>query len=204
MLPRSRSKSRRDAGCFWRQWRLVAVDGTQFSLYNTPQNNAALPKSKTRRGRAAFAKIVTSVMVEVGLHNPLAAAIGHDGRSEWKLSRSLLAQLPKQALLLADRLHGCAAFAVQEIAACVLASALIAREREIAAAGEVPVLSISFANPRAVASALDSLRAGRGYIVRAAKTGIDEALLHSCARLRHYAQTQAQAILSTSGSTTRQ
>jgi len=112
------ARVRRDAGCFWRQWRLVAVDGIQFSLYNTPQNNAALPKAKTRRGRAAFAKIVTSVLLEVGLHNPLAAAIGHDGRSEWKLSRSLLAQLPKQALLLADRLHGCAAFAVEALEAC--------------------------------------------------------------------------------------
>jgi Transposase DDE domain len=104
-------------GC-WRGWRLVAVDGTQFSLYNTPQNNAARPKAKSRRGRAAFAKIVTSVLLEVGRHNPLAAAIGHDGRSEWELTRSLLAQLPRQALLLADRLYGCAAFAAQALTAC--------------------------------------------------------------------------------------
>jgi hypothetical protein len=109
---------RRHQESFWRGWRLVAVDGTQFSLYNTPQNNAARPKAKSRRGRAAFAKIVTSVLLEVGLHNPLAAAIGHDGRSEWELTRSLLAQLPKKALLLADRLYGCAAFAAQALAAC--------------------------------------------------------------------------------------
>jgi hypothetical protein len=109
---------RRHSDSFWRGWRLVAVDGTQFSLYNTPQNNAARPKAKSRRGRAAFAKIVNSVLLEVGLHNPLAAAIGHDGRSEWELTRSLLAQLPTQALLLADRLYGCAAFAAQALAAC--------------------------------------------------------------------------------------
>jgi hypothetical protein len=109
---------RRHKDSFWRGWRLLAVDGVQFSLYNTPQNNAALPKAKSRRGRAAFAKIVTSVLLEVGLHNPLAAAIGHDGRSEWELTRSLLAQLPNQALLLADRLYGCAAFAAQALAAC--------------------------------------------------------------------------------------
>jgi len=112
------ARARRDKGCFWRGWRLVAVDGTQHSVSNTPQNNAALPKAKSRRGRAAFAKIVTSVLLEVGLHNPLAAAIGHDGRSEWELTRSLLAQLPKQALLLADRLHGCAAFVAQVLEAC--------------------------------------------------------------------------------------
>lgn len=112
------AQRRRHPESFWRGWRLLAVDGVQFSLCNTPQNNAGLPKAKSRRGRAAFAKIVTSVLLEVGLHNPLAAAIGHDGRSEWELTRSLLAQLPKQALLLADRLHGCAAFAVQALAAC--------------------------------------------------------------------------------------
>jgi hypothetical protein len=112
------AQTRRHKECFWRGWRLVAVDGIQFSLYNTPQKNAKLRKAKSRRGRAAFAKIVTSVLLEVGLHNPLAAAIGHDGRSEWELTRSLLAQLPKGALLLADRLHDCAAFATQVLAAC--------------------------------------------------------------------------------------
>lgn len=112
------AQARRHKDCFWRKWRLLAVDGVQFSLYNTPQNNASRPKAKSRRGRAAFAKIVSSVLLEVGLHNPLAAAIGHDGRSEWELTRSLLAQLPKQALLLADRLHGCGAFAAQVLEAC--------------------------------------------------------------------------------------
>ena len=106
------------AESFWRGWRLVAVDGTQFSLTNTPQNNAGRPKAKSRRGRAAFGKVVTSVLVELGLHNPLAAAIGQDGRSEWELTRSLLAQLPAGALLLADRLYGCAAFAAEALAAC--------------------------------------------------------------------------------------
>jgi hypothetical protein len=112
------AQARRHKESFWRGWRLLAVDGVQFSLYNTPQNNMGRPKAKTRRGRAAFAKIVTSVLLEVGLHNPLAAAIGHDGRSEWELTRSLLSQLPQKALLLADRLHGCAAFAAQVLAAC--------------------------------------------------------------------------------------
>ena len=112
------AQARRHKECFWHGWRLVAVDGVQFSLYNTPQIKARQRKAKSRRGPAAFAKIVTSVLLEVGLHNPLAAAIGHDGRSEWALTGSLLAQLPKRALLLADRLHGCAAFATQVLRAC--------------------------------------------------------------------------------------
>jgi hypothetical protein len=112
------ARPRRHPEAFWRGWRLTALDGTQHSVTNTPQNNAALRKAKARRGRAAFAKISTSVLLELGLHNPLAAAIGHKGQSEWELSLGLLSRLPKQALLLADRLSGCAAFAAQALRAC--------------------------------------------------------------------------------------
>ncbi len=103
---------------FWRGWRLVALDGTQFSLTNTPQIKATTRKAKTRRGRAAFAKITTGVLLELGLHNPLAAAIGRSGQSEWALALELLAQLPARVLLLADRLHGCAAFVAAALSAC--------------------------------------------------------------------------------------
>ena len=112
------ARKRRHRESFWRGWRLIAMDATQWSLTNTPQNNEQMDKAESRRGKAAFAKIVTGVLLEVGLHNPLAAAIGHGGQSEWKLAMSLLAQIPKNALLLADRLHGCAAFVVEALAAC--------------------------------------------------------------------------------------
>jgi len=111
--------TRRQPDAFWRGWRLVALDGTQFSLTNTPQIVDTLPKARTRRGRAAFAKITTCVLLELGLHNPLAAAIGRRGQSEWELARGVLACLPTRALLLADRLYGCAAFAVHAQAVCV-------------------------------------------------------------------------------------
>jgi hypothetical protein len=110
--------TKRQREAFWRGWRLVALDGTQFSLTNTPQITARRKKARTRRGRAAFAKIWTAVLLEVGLHNPLAAAIGRDGESEWALAQRLLAQLPKRALLLGDRLYGVAAFVVHARAAC--------------------------------------------------------------------------------------
>lgn len=109
---------RRHPEGFWRGWRLVAMDGTQFSVTNTPVIKATQRKAKARRGRAAFFKIVTGVLLEVGLHNPLAVAIGQKAQSEWELALSLLARLPKGALLLADRLHGCAAFAAQALSAC--------------------------------------------------------------------------------------
>ena len=110
--------TRRQPDAFWRRWRLLALDGTQFSLTNTRQILARRPKTRSRRGRAAFAKLPATVLVELGLHNPVAAAIGHAGESEWALALQLLASLPAGALLLGDRLYGCAAFAAQAMAAC--------------------------------------------------------------------------------------
>ena len=115
---RPRATRRQHPDAFWRGWRLLALDGTQFSLTNTPQITATLPKARTRRGPAAFAKITTTVLLELGLHNPLAAAIGRRGQSEWELAHRLVAQLPKRALVLADRLYGCAPFAAHLLAAC--------------------------------------------------------------------------------------
>jgi hypothetical protein len=92
------AQKRRHPECFWRGWRLLAIDGSQFSLTNTPQIKCSAKKAKTRRGQAAFAKIVTSVLLEIGLHNPLAAAIGRKGESEWELAHRLLAQLPTAAV----------------------------------------------------------------------------------------------------------
>jgi len=116
LRPRATPHQHREA--FWRGWRLVGLDGTQFSLINTPQITATFEKARTRRGRAAFVKITTAVLLEIGLHNPLAAAIGRRGESEWALAQRLLAQLPKRALLLGDRLYGVVAFARVAHAAC--------------------------------------------------------------------------------------
>jgi hypothetical protein len=85
---------------------------------NTPQVQATTTKAKTRRGRAAFAKLCVAVLLEVGVHNPLAAAIARHGESELALARRLFAQLPKGALLLADRLYGVPGVMVDVWATC--------------------------------------------------------------------------------------
>jgi hypothetical protein len=97
---------------FYKGWRLVAMDGTQFSVGNTPQILASLTKAASRRMKAAFAKLGAVLLVELGTHNPLAAAIGIDGDSEQSLSRELLDTLPERSLLIADRLYGVGAFLV--------------------------------------------------------------------------------------------
>ena len=117
-LLRPLATPRRHPEAFWRGWRVVALDGTQCSLSNTPQIAATVPKAKTRRGRAAFAKLPTVVLVELGLHNPLAAVIGRPGQSEWELACGLVAQVTADMLVLADRLYGCGAFAAHALAVC--------------------------------------------------------------------------------------
>lgn len=65
-------------------------------------------KARSRRGRAAFPKVGATVMVELGLHNPLAAALGAKGESEMVLAKRVLAAQPKKGLLLSDRYYGVA------------------------------------------------------------------------------------------------
>ncbi len=95
---------------FFGRWRLVAIDGVSFSLPNSPQVKRSCKKGS--RGRAAFAKLQCAALVELAWHNPLAARVGRQGESEWKLALGLLDELPPQCLLLADRLYGCGAFVV--------------------------------------------------------------------------------------------
>ena len=113
------AKKRAHPEAFYRGWRLVAIDGVQFSLNNTPAVKREAQKAKSRRGRAAFAKMGASVLLELGLHNPLAAVIGRHQESESSLSRRLLAQLPGSCLLLGDRLHGYGAFLAPVLDRCL-------------------------------------------------------------------------------------
>ena len=96
--------------CFHRTWRLVAMDGSQFSVSNTPQTLRRLNKAASRRFQAAFAKLPLSWMVEVGTHAPVAAEIGIDQESEWELSCRILEHIQAGWLILADRLYGVGRF----------------------------------------------------------------------------------------------
>ena len=117
----------------WRTFRIVALDGTQFSVTNTPQITPHARKARTSQGPAGFAKITTAVLLEIAHHNPLAAAIGRAGESEWALAQGLLAHLPPGVLLLADRLYGVAAFLAPALRACAAGgSHVLVRARGVA------------------------------------------------------------------------
>lgn len=91
---------------FYEGYRLVGVDGTQWSVGNAPAILAALPKAASRRLRAAFAKLRLVSLVELGTHAPLAALTAPVSESEQALSRQLWGQVPEGSLLIGDRLFG--------------------------------------------------------------------------------------------------
>jgi hypothetical protein len=103
---------RRHPDAFYRGLRLCGVDGSTFSVSNTPQVKRQMKKARSRRGRAAFPKVGVAVLVELGLRNPLAAALGAQGESEMVLAKQVLSVQPEQSLLINDRYYGTPALLV--------------------------------------------------------------------------------------------
>ncbi|MES2573172.1 MAG: hypothetical protein V4710_24325 [Verrucomicrobiota bacterium] len=67
--------------------RLAAMDGTQFSVSNTAQIPGSLSKAASRRMEAAFAKVGMVTLVELGIHNLLAAVIAKEGESDLDINK---------------------------------------------------------------------------------------------------------------------
>jgi hypothetical protein len=107
-----RADPRRHPEAFYRGLRLVGIDGSLFSLFNTPAVLKQLSKACTRRMKAAFAKLGVVALVELGTHRPMAAAISREGESEMALALRLVGLVPAGSLLLADRLYGVGKFLV--------------------------------------------------------------------------------------------
>ncbi|HUR44830.1 MAG TPA: IS4 family transposase [Candidatus Saccharimonadales bacterium] len=111
LTPKAQPKQHPDA--FYQGLRLCGLDGSRFSVANTPQIKASLTKAKTRRHKAAFAKVGVAVLVELGLHNPIGAAVGPKDESEMVLARQLLDRLPEKSLLISDRYYGVPALLIE-------------------------------------------------------------------------------------------
>lgn len=110
-----RANARKHPEAFYHGLRLIGVDGTRFSVSNSPQIVKEMSKAVSRRMKAAFAKINVCVMVELGLRNPIAASIGLKNESEMELGREVLQSMPEESLLIGDRLYG-VGVVIEEIA----------------------------------------------------------------------------------------
>jgi hypothetical protein len=105
---RPKADPRKHPEAFHKGLRLCGADGSRASVANTPQTKESLLKADSRRHKAAFARISVMTVVELALHNPIAAAVGARDESEAVLIQELWDKLPERSLLLVDRGHGVA------------------------------------------------------------------------------------------------
>jgi Insertion element 4 transposase N-terminal len=93
-------------GAFLRHWRLMAIDGFELDVPDTPANAAAFGYPAGGRERPAFPKVRVVTLGECGSHAKIAAQIGPvggKGTCEQALARRMYPQLEADWLLIADR-----------------------------------------------------------------------------------------------------
>lgn len=90
-------------GVWYRQWRLVAIDGTTFDVGDTPANERAFGRPGASRGRSAFPQVRCVGLVESGTHAIFDLVAGPCTTSEVELADSLIGSLTPGMLCLADR-----------------------------------------------------------------------------------------------------
>jgi hypothetical protein len=92
-------------GAFYREWRLVAVDGTTFDLPDTVSNMGFFgrPGSSRGSGQGAYPQARVTAIAECGTHAVFAATTGPLSTGEAVLAQRLFGALGPGMLLLADR-----------------------------------------------------------------------------------------------------
>ncbi len=95
----------RTVGAFYRQWRLMSLDGTCLDVADTVVNEREFgrPGSSRREGGGAFPQLRLVALSETGTHAICAAAMGPLSSSENALADELLGGLSAGMLCLADR-----------------------------------------------------------------------------------------------------
>jgi hypothetical protein len=90
-------------GAWYRQWRLVSLDGSTLDVADTADNDAAFGRPGASRGNSAFPKIRFVAMLESGTHVLWAARMGKYETDELTLAQDVVPALQKGMLCLADR-----------------------------------------------------------------------------------------------------
>jgi hypothetical protein len=90
-------------GAWLRRWRLVAIDGFEVDLPDTPANAAEFGYAGSGKHRSAFPKARVVALAECGTHAFLAAEVGAYAVGEKTLANRLYPRLRGEELLTADR-----------------------------------------------------------------------------------------------------
>jgi hypothetical protein len=90
-------------GAFYKQWRLLALDGSVWEMPDTPKNREFFGSASNQHGVAAFPQLRVAALCEVQTHAVIDIEYGPYNDSEIALSEPLLQRLPAGCLLLMDR-----------------------------------------------------------------------------------------------------
>jgi hypothetical protein len=90
-------------GAWYRQWRVVSLDGTTLVVPDTSANGRAFGRPGSRQGRTAFPQVRFVSLVESGTHVLFGSALGGYRETEISLARAVVAHLGAGMLCLADR-----------------------------------------------------------------------------------------------------
>src|SRR5438105_13399473 len=94
---------KRTKGAWYRQWRLVSLDGSTLDVADTVENDQAFGRPGASRGASAFPKIRFVALLENGTHVLWAARMSQYRTDEITLAQEVVPALRKGMLCLADR-----------------------------------------------------------------------------------------------------
>jgi hypothetical protein len=95
--------TRASRGAWYRDWRLVSLDGSCLDVADTEANRAAFGLPGASRGESAFPQLRFVALVENGTHVLFGAQLGRYTEGETRLAHAALAALRPGMLCLADR-----------------------------------------------------------------------------------------------------
>lgn len=90
-------------GAWYRQWRLVSLDGSTLDVVDDPANEAAFGRPASSRGASAYPQIRFVSLLENGTHVLFGSRMAPCTTSELALAREVLPQLKRGMLCLSDR-----------------------------------------------------------------------------------------------------
>jgi transposase IS4-like protein/DDE family transposase len=95
--------TRATRGAWYRQWRLVSLDGSCLDVADTGENRTAFGRPGASRGASAFPQVRFVALVENGTHVLFSARLGGFAEGETTLAHEALPALRPGMLCLADR-----------------------------------------------------------------------------------------------------
>jgi hypothetical protein len=94
---------KRTKGAWYRQWRLVSLDGSTLDVADTAENDKAFGRPGSSRGSSAFPKLRFVGLLENGTHVLWGAHMDRYATDELTLAEKVIPGLRKGMLCLADR-----------------------------------------------------------------------------------------------------